>query len=62
MSLPAADPVAAGVQRMLAEQLAKQLLQSVKPQGDDATQAPSDVYSTQFAGVLADALTKGAKP
>lgn len=56
----ATDAVTAGVQRMLAEQLAKQMLSSVKPQGgDDDGPRADEVYSTQFAGVLADAMVQG---
>ena len=54
-----ADAVAAGVQKLLAEQLAKQLLASTKPQ--DGSPDPTAVYSDQLASVLADAITKAPK-
>lgn len=53
--MAAVDPTTAGVQRILTEELAKQLWQTARPGGDDASPA-TKAYDSLFSQTLADAI------
>jgi hypothetical protein len=58
----AVDPAAAvqeGVQRILMEQLARQMLETSQPQ--DGGSAAAGAYRNLFPQILADAVTKGQR-
>jgi len=44
-------------ERQLVEQLAKQLAETAKPAGDDASSAAGNAYLDMLPGALADAVT-----
>jgi hypothetical protein len=61
MSAPV-DAVQQGMQHILMEQLARQMLETAKPaDGDAASSAAADAYRDLFPQILADAVQKDAK-
>jgi hypothetical protein len=54
---PTSAAVQQGVQRILMEQLARQMLDSAQPQGEGT--AATKAYRDLFPQILADAVTKG---
>jgi len=59
MSAGGVDAVQQGMQRILMEQLARQMLETAQPQdGDDGASAATQAYRDLFPQILADAVTK----